>query len=165
MIRSIHGMRREFQPLHRSCSLRAAQGRASLSLTMISFVSKGVALGVNETLTPTERACAISSKRSCRLMGSPPVNTKTGTFKAAISSIQILPHPRSVPWDCGLAGQMRGSGHRKMLAADGCRLRSREDTANRMKAFTRPIRAALDPLFSVGGARRSARITRLLVQE
>src|ERR1017187_5978844 len=60
---------------------------ASLSLTTISFVSKGVALGVKETLTPTERAWSINSKRSGRLIGSPPVNTKTGTFKAAIWSI------------------------------------------------------------------------------
>jgi hypothetical protein len=64
---------------------------ASFSLTTMSFVSKGVALGVSETLTPTERAWPINSKRSGRLIGSPPVNTKTGTFKAAIWSIRRLP--------------------------------------------------------------------------
>ncbi len=45
---------------------------ASLSRATTSLVSKGVALGVRDTRTPTERAWAINSNKSGRLMGSPP---------------------------------------------------------------------------------------------
>ena len=66
---------------------------AGASRSIICSVNSGVALGATDTPKPRARAAAISSKRSGRLSGSPPVKTRCGSGapKRASRSMRARP--------------------------------------------------------------------------